>query len=266
MAMRLYRWGLLFAAIIFSVLFAACGEEQTPEAEEPEEEVVEEPEEESLPETLTDSAGIEYRLVPAGTFVMGYDEGNDNERPAHTVTISRPFYMSVHEISKELYYEVMVDTEFAEPTEVVDPYLPATNMTWHEAMEFCHKLALVENAEYRLPTEAEWEYAYRAGSETAFYWGDDFDAEAMAEPNAFGLSAMANGVSEWCLDWYVPYSDGDQTDPVVEEQVEKLKAVRGGHDGPGTIPSSFTHYSRGFADPDHDFYDTIGFRVVRMVK
>ena len=263
--MKLRRWGLLFVAFCLSLMLAACGEEEAREAEEPEETVAE-PEEEPLPEMLVDSAGIEFRLVPAGTFVMGTDEGDERERPAHTVTISKPFYMSVREIPRDLYYEVMVDTEFTEPSEVEDPNRPAANLTWHDAMEFCHKLSLIEEVEYRLPTEAEWEYAYRAGSETAYYWGEDFNEAAMVEPNAFGLQAMANGASEWCLDWYALYSGEEQTDPVVEEQDEKLKIVRGGHDGSGTLPGSFTHFSRGFADPDHDFYDYIGFRVVRMVK
>ncbi len=247
------RAALFFA---FFIMLNGCTQEAEPRPE-PESETTTE---NSFPSTLTDSILIEFRLIRPGTFVMGHNLGLESNRPAHTVTISRPFYFSINEITQAQYELIMREN----PSEILGPGLPVTHMTWHDAVEFCERLSRRESTHYSLPTEAEWEYAYRANTTTRFYWGDEFDEEALSRPNPWGLRNMAGGVREWCLDWYAPYSAGDQTNPVVGEKIENLKVIRGGYAGNATTPMVFMHYFRDGADPDTSIQENIGFRVVRI--
>jgi formylglycine-generating enzyme required for sulfatase activity len=192
-------------------------------------------------------------LIRAGTFQMGNTgaySGYSGEKPVRSVTISRDFLMSTYEITQKQYEEVMGTN----PSYFKGENLPVERVSWYDAVEYCNKLSEMEGLEkcysgsgdnivcdwdangYRLPTEAEWEYAAKAGTITDFYNGNltnaictPIDANldnigwycgngnnktqevGKKAPNAFGLYDMSGNVLEWCWDWYANYSGG--TDP-----------------------------------------------------
>jgi formylglycine-generating enzyme required for sulfatase activity len=186
-------------------------------------------------EVFTNSIGMKLRLIPAGTFTMGDATGFGNEKPPHRkphrVTLTKPFYMGVHEVTNAQWKRVM----WSVPSKWKDDDLPVEQVSLDDAVEFCRKLsALPEERKagrvYRLPTEAEWEYACRAGTSTKFSFGDDeklfgdygwFDGNPVKQthpvgqkkPNAWGLHDMHGNVLEWCSDWYEIYADGEVTNP-----------------------------------------------------
>ena len=174
-------------------------------------------------ERFTNSIGMEFVLIPAGTFVMG---GNlspgqrwyENETPRHKITITKPFYLQTTEVTQGQWIKVMVNN----PSEFVQcgKNCPVDNVSWNMAQEFIKKLNEMEKTQkYRLPTEAEWEYACRAGSKTRFCFGDDEDQlkdyawyeensgdrthpVAQKRPNLWGLYDVHGNVWEWCQDYY----------------------------------------------------------------
>ena len=157
-------------------------------------------------ELVTNSLGIELVSIPAGSFQMGgnYD-GDWDERPTHHVTISRPFKISAAEITIEQFRQFR-------PQHPASQDGKATGVSWHDAASFCAWLSRKEGKPYRLPTEAEWEYACRVGTTNRFWSGD---APASHEaPNAWGVRGTHDAVMEWCLDWHGPYSPRDGIDPV----------------------------------------------------
>ena len=194
-------------------------------------------------DSLTNSIGMKLVRIPAGEFLMGSAESDQgargDEKPQHRVRIGRSFYMGATEVTQQEYIEVMQSnpSSFTEAgllagsEEGLDASrLPVENVTWYAALEFCRRLsnASAEKQDgrvYRLPTEAEWEYACRAGTTTVFYFGNSLssqqanfngifpfgDAEQGAflnrtatvrsyPPNAFGLYDMHGNLHEWCLD------------------------------------------------------------------
>ena len=177
-----------------------------------------------LPESAT-SIGMEFKLIPAGTFIMG--EGDQ----AHEVTLTKPFKMGVHEVTQAQYEQVMG----VNPSRFKGGNKPVEMVSWDNAVEFCRRLSELpaEKAAgnvYRLPTEAEWEYACRAETTTMYSFGDDeSDLGDYAwygdnsgdkthpvggkKPNAWGLYDMHGNVWEWCQDWYGYYPSGSVTDP-----------------------------------------------------
>jgi formylglycine-generating enzyme required for sulfatase activity len=180
------------------------------------------------PATLTNSIGIEMKLIPAGSFSMGDASGASDENP-HPVTLTRPFYIGVHEVTSAQWERVMGGV----PSTWKGADHPVVNVNWGDAMEFCRRLSALPEEKaagrvYRLPTEAEWEYACRAGTWTRFSFGDDerllgeygwFERNSggathpvgKKKPNAWGLYDMHGNVWEWCSDWFGP--DGAATDP-----------------------------------------------------
>ncbi len=177
-----------------------------------------------LPESA-ESIGMEFKLIPAGTFTMG--EGDD----AHDVTLTKPFKMGVHEVTQAQYEQVMG----VNPSIFKGADNPVEKVNWDDAVEFCRKLSELPAEKeagnvYRLPTEAEWEYACRAGTTTKYSFGDD-ESElgdyawygvnsdqkthpvGSKKPNAWGLYDMHGNVVEWCQDWYGDYPSGSVTDP-----------------------------------------------------
>jgi hypothetical protein len=155
----------------------------------------------------TNSIGIELVSVPAGSFIMGEDTNGDwDERPAHKVTISRPFQISVSEVALEQYRQFRPQHEGSFNGK-------ATGVGWSDAVAFCEWMSQREGKPYRLPTEAEWEYACRAGTTTPF-WSGSAPQINSTTANAWGLKGTHDAVMEWCLDWHAPYSAGDKTDPV----------------------------------------------------
>jgi formylglycine-generating enzyme required for sulfatase activity len=179
---------------------------------------------------LRNSMGMELKLLPAGTFTMGQAGGVSDETP-HQVTLTKPFYLGVTEVTNAQWQAVMGSV----PSTWKEADRPVEKVSWADAMEFCRKLsALAEERqagrEYRLPTEAEWEYACRAGTKTRYCFGDDevglgdfgwFNGNAGGEthpvggkkPNAWGLFDMHGNVFEWCSDWYGEYPKGVASDP-----------------------------------------------------
>ena len=171
-------------------------------------------------ETWINDLEMTFVLIPAGSFDMGSESGEDDERPVRAVTISEPFYLSRFEVTQAQWFAVME----SDPSRFTDdPNRPVESVSWEDAQAFIAELNATEpGATYRLPTEAEWEYAARAGSTAAYAFGDDaaqLDAHAWyadnagdithpvgeKQPNAWGVHAMHGGVWEWVQDRYGPY-------------------------------------------------------------
>jgi len=172
----------------------------------------------------TNTIGMKLKLIQPGSFMMGSTEDYDNEMPVHKVTLTKPFYLGVYEVTQEQYERVMGTN----PSNLKkSDLLPVEMVSWDDAVEFCRKLSAMEGLAYRLPTEAEWEYACRAGTTTPYsmgmtistdqanyngnytygrgangvYRGKTMEVGSFA-PNAWGLYDMHGNVWEWCLDWY----------------------------------------------------------------
>jgi formylglycine-generating enzyme required for sulfatase activity len=212
-------------------------------------------------------------LIPPGKFTRG--EGAYR----HEVTISKPFYMGVTEVTQAQYEAVMGKN----PSEFKGATNPVEMVSWNDATAFCKKLSEKTRQAVRLPTEAEWEYACRAGAQTAFSFGDDPSAlgdyawhlgnsEMMThpvgqkKPNAWGLYDMHGNVWEWCADWYVPYPKGAVTDPSGPATGNRgERVVRG-----GSWNYSETEYFRCafrnfYDDPMLRGLSRIGFRCARTL-
>ena len=181
------------------------------------------------------SLGMEFVLIPAGEFLMGSPEDEEGrsggEGPVHRVRITRPFYLGVTPVAQSQYEQVMGSN----PSYFKGPNRPVETVSWNDAQAFVRKLSEAEGVPvgmYRLPTEAEWEYACRAGSETAYYSGNhrsdlqriawyvensDKETHDVAQllPNGFGLYDMSGNVYEWCQDWYDNgyYAKSPEVDP-----------------------------------------------------
>ena len=200
-------------------------------------------------ETITNSIGMKLNLIPTGTFSMGSPRSEPERQRTetlHEVTISRPFYMGVHEVTQSEFATIMEGIELHRRPAFPGDRNPAENVEWKNARYFCERLSEREEEKaagrrYRLPTEAEWEYACRAGTKTAFHYGDELSSEqanfngnfpaGTAEKgaylrktaavgsypaNAFGLHDMHGNVSEWCADFYDPdyYENSPEKDPL----------------------------------------------------
>ena len=159
---------------------------------------------------------------------MGSDKGNDDEKPMHEVRISKPFYLGKYEVTQGQWQAVMGNN----PSRFKgDPNRPVEQVAWEDVQAFMRKLNAIEGGTtYRLPTEAEWEYAARAGTTTAYSFGDDprllgeyawysENAKGKTHPvgqkksNAWGLHDMHGNVWEWVQDWYSkPYPSGTVTE------------------------------------------------------
>ncbi len=178
---------------------------------------------------LINSIGMKMLPVPQGTFNMGSNlpvVNHWDEWPQREVTISKPFFISETEITVEQYRQF--DPDYSIEGRFGDF---ASGISWYDAKAFCEWLSKKEDKPYRLPTEAEWEYASRAGTTTLYAGGDTEPAHEWA--NAWGIKNMHTGVREWCYDWYGDYPDGPQTDPVGPDY-GMVRVVRGGcldHEG-----------------------------------
>ena len=173
----------------------------------------------------TNSIGMRFVLIPAGEFMMGSSDSDVEtyleEGPQHRVRITKPFYLGVHEVTQEQYAAVTGHRPWKGDGLVKEgPDYPATCVSWEDAVEFCERLSAREGCTYRLPTEAEWEYACRGGSTTRLCFGDDplalgnyawYDETAVGQyahrvgqkkPNGWGLFDVHGNVWEWCADWY----------------------------------------------------------------
>jgi formylglycine-generating enzyme required for sulfatase activity len=182
---------------------------------------------EQLENTITNTIGMEFVPIPAGEFEMGspLDEEDryDREGPVHHVTIEKPFYMGRYEVTQQQWREIMGDN----PSYFEGDYLPVEQVSWDDVQEFIKKLNEKEGTDkYRLPSEAEWEYACRAGTTTCYSFGDDesklgdyawyYSSKThpvgQKKPNSWGLYDMHGNVWEWVQDcWHDSYN-GAPTD------------------------------------------------------
>ncbi len=221
-------------------------------------------------------------LIPAGKFLMGSPEsekGRQNNEPQHEVTLSKPFYMGVTEVT-QAQYEAVTGTN---PSHFKGATNPVETVSWDDAAEFCKKLSERTGRTFRLPTEAEWEYACRAGTKTAFSFGDADKAlgdyawygansdgkthpVGQKKPNPWGLYDMYGNVWEWCSDWIDEYPQGAVTDPKgpatprpVPKSYGTPRILRGGSwdSEPGECRSAARYYS-----PPAEGWGNYGFRVV----
>ncbi len=208
------------------------------------------------PKLLVNSVGMKLVLIPAGVFRMGSPDDEpgrrDNEGPQRETAITAPFYLGACPVTQEQYERVLkVNPSRFHAGAGGGPDLPVESVSWDDAVSFCRALSeLPEEQEagrvYRLPTEAEWEYACRAGTETAFGVGPTLAAGAAtfdagdAPPqgpapvggcaaNAWGLFDMHGNVWEWCADWYAAgyYRKAPRNDPK-GPNVGRFRVVRGG--------------------------------------
>jgi formylglycine-generating enzyme required for sulfatase activity len=245
---------------------------------------------------ITNSIGMTLNIIPAGTFLMGSpetEEGHQDDEHQHQVTITKPFYMQTTEVTQGQWKEVMgtepwKGQEYSKYVKEGANY-PATYVSWNDAVAYCEKLREKEGKTYRLPTEAEWEYACRAGTKTARNFGDDekvlgdyawYDKNAwdidekyahqvgQKNPNAFGLFDTHGNVWEWCHDYYdeVYYKQSseiakyifikDPTGPVTGSS----RVVRSGYwSGDARDTRSASRYPSVAVLRDR----TVGFRLVR---
>jgi formylglycine-generating enzyme required for sulfatase activity len=251
------------------------------------------------------SIGMKLVRIEPGTFRMGQDgpqadykmwahpakcdDADWDERPAHRVTITGPFYMGATEVTLAQYRQFRPDHRKGQGADDE----AVTFVSWHDAVKFCEWLSAKERRTYRLPTEAEWEYACRAGTQTLFHTGDSLPAGfhkwfgdigyreryfkgppypaeyrmaagrpvlrvAQTPANAWGLFDMHGNVAEWCLDWYGPYEPGDQTDPLGRSDGD-FRVIRGGSHSIFTRLLRSANRSAWLSQTSND---KTGFRVV----
>jgi formylglycine-generating enzyme required for sulfatase activity len=217
------------------------------------------------PQTVKNGPGMEFVLVPAGTFMMGSENGDKDEKPAHQVTINNSIYMGKYEVTQAQWQQVMGSN----PSRFKNcDQCPVEMVTWNDVQEFIKKLnAMNDGSTYRLPSEAEWEYACRAGT-TNDYAGDldamgwyDKNSErkthavGQKQPNAFGLYDLHGNVWEWCEDWYHDNYNGAPTDGSawLGGGEQKKRVLRGGSwvNHANSLRSAQRHtYPPGFHDDD----------------
>lgn len=227
---------------------------------------------------FVNSIGMEFRRIPAGAFEMGSSRGEDDEAPPHDVSITEPFYMGAHEV-KQLHWRTLMDDTLSQFRGI---HRPVENVSWYQARAFVDSLnAREETDRYRLPTEAEWEYAARGGASTRFYFGVAWDSlsnhawysanseerthrVAEKHSNPFGLHDVYGNVWEWVRDAYSPqyYARSEQQDPLNTGRGRSPRVIRGG--GWFGVESSLRSANRGWARPGSRA-PQLGFRVVREI-
>jgi formylglycine-generating enzyme required for sulfatase activity len=207
------------------------------------------------PKEITNSIGTKLVLVPKGTFAMGFlesDKDGYKGESQHKVTISNDYYLGVYEVTQSEYQQVMTTNPSYFQGEKIkgdsSPH-PVEQVSWNDAVEFCKRLSELPEEKkagrvYRLPTEAEWEYACRAGSKTAYSFGEssqslgdyawfngngNFQTHPVGQkkPNAWGLYDMHGNVFEWCSDRLGEYPKGAVSDPAGPEE-GSYRVGRGG--------------------------------------
>ena len=228
---------------------------------------------------------MEFVLVPAGSFVMGSPPGEPGREPveaAHDVRISRPFYLGRHEVTQAQWLRVLG----TRPSWFGDcgDGCPVERVSFYDARRFVSRLSEWSGERFRLPTEAEWEYACRAGTTTPFHTGENltsaqanYDARGpypgfppgefrsrptpvgSFPPNAWGLFDMHGNVWEWTDDWHCPYPAGPATGPRGRCATE-YRVIRGGS---WAFDAASARCALRYTHRPQDSGYSIGFRLVR---
>jgi sulfatase modifying factor 1 len=236
--------------------------------------------------SITNKIGMTLNVIPAGTFMMGSpvtEKDRESNETQHEVTISKAFYMQTTEVTQSQWTAVMGTEPWKGQGDVKEgPNYPASYVTWDDAVAYCEKLSEGEGKTYRLPTEAEWEYAFRAGTKTTWSFGDDeaslgdyawhrenaYDIGelyahqvGLKEPNAFGLYDMHGNVYEWCHDYFEEdyYKQSPAQDPP-GPVTGSSRVLRGGswdHNSRRTRSANRNRLVAGYR------YHRYGFRLVR---
>jgi formylglycine-generating enzyme required for sulfatase activity len=242
---------------------------------------------------------LEMVLIPPGKFMMGSlsdeQDRDPDEGPQHQVTLTKGFYMGKYEVTVGQYVAFLEATGEESGVDWNDHDCPLSRnngrytlrdgrswnqpmveVSWYGAAMYCNYLSEKEGLQsvynldtwevdwdangYRLPTEAEWEYACRAGTRTRFYWGNKPSNEAsQIIPNAFGLYDMSGNVYEWCQDWYGSYGDSNQTDPIGPSSGSN-RVLRGGFRVENARNCRSAHRHKNSPD---EWHASIGFRLLR---
>jgi len=221
---------------------------------------------------LRNSLGIKFVRIAPGSFMMGSpnsEKSRGDDEILHKVVFTRPLYLGIHAITQEQWQAVMGSN----PSHFRgEKNLPVDNVSWHDCQEFCARLRAIDKKPYRLPTEAEWEYACRAGATTPFHFGDTLSTEqanyngtftygngrpgvyrARTIPvgslaaNAWGLHDMHGNLWQWCQDRHGGYARQDSTDPQGPATGEN-RLLRGG--SWGNHPVFLRAANRNFGPPD----------------
>ena len=242
-----------------------------------------------LEKVYTNDFGMKFVLIPAGSFTMGSKispveikdkyggkaKFYEDERPPHSVEITRSFYLQSTEVTQGQWIRVMGSNPSAHEN---CGDCPVDSVSWYDAQKFIDKLnETASGGRYRLPTEAEWEYACRAGSNTEFSFGDETtelgeyawyanNSEGRTHPvgqkrpNAWDLYDMHGNAKEWCQDWWAEYNPGQQADPKGPDEgfPHFQRVLRGGSwkDNPRLIRSA--HRRHGAPENKYNF---VGFRI-----
>ncbi len=224
---------------------------------------------------------IEMLVVIGGTFLMGSSEKtpSDSELPQHEVKV-KPFLMSKYAITKQQWKAIAQQPQINRALKLRTSLHgsnnhPVVEISWYEATEFCDRLTKASGCEYRLPTEAEWEYACRAGSTTSFHFGNhinkkvaQYDSEHTADvcqfpyPNAFGIYSMHGNVWEWCLDhWHPNYKNAPMDGSAWLDVIENQDRIQRG--GSWRNESKLCRSACRVSDCADAKSSSTGFRIVR---
>jgi len=237
------------------------------------------------PKQFTNSIGMEFVWIPPGEFMMGSPEdepGRNDDETLHRVKLTRGFYMQTTTVTQGQWKALMGNN----PSYFKDggDKCPVERVSWDDAQEFMKNLNQAEKKEYRLPTEAEWEYACRAGSQTVYNWGNSADCSranygcgfsgeckgknpertmpvASFPPNVWRLYDMHGNVWEWCQDWYGDYPTFSVTDPIGTSSGSDRVARGGCWVNRAQVCRSASRY--GNSPDDRNLY--LGFRLVLLV-
>ncbi len=232
-----------------------------------------------LPREIRNSIGMEFVLIEPGTFEMGSpatEPGRDDDETRHRVTLSQPFYLGKYEVTQEQWQAVMGSnpSNFDECGRTC----PVERVSWQDAQGFIEELNLQEGVSvYRLPTEAEWEYGARAGTQTTYHFGNAanrlgqygwYDENSggrtthpvgQKRPNAWGLFDMHGNVWEWVADWYGAYPRSAVTDP----RGPRTGASRVNRGGSWSSNARHCRAASRSNDAPGDRYLNLGFRLAR---
>jgi formylglycine-generating enzyme required for sulfatase activity len=224
---------------------------------------------------------MEFIYVAPGSFQMGAEDGDKDENPVHQVTITKGYWIGKYEVTQKEYQSVMGTN----PSEFQNSKKPVEMVSWNDAVRFCKELTACEraagrlpaNCEYRLPTEAEWEFAARGGTKSRGYkycGSDSLDSAAWFDKNfgtnkvgnksgnELGIHDMSGNVWEWCSDWYGKYSGTSETDSTGASS-GSCRVIRGGGWSNST---RYCRYTNRFKFRKSYRYNTLGFRIIRTIS